>query len=146
MTGCPSPLQAEQAWVPGSWRGLASQSAPRPHGPGVPGTLQESTISRPGGTPAPKPKPTGSLRAGGALRRPLVSVAPQEAGARSRFHPPSIAFTPLLWMTAPLSRGMLQALGCAHGGWLQGRCSDAQALGVSSAHCTPMDSLGRAFP
>lgn len=95
MAGCPSPLQAEQARVPGSWRGLASQSAP------CPGTLQESTISRPGGTPASKPKPTGGLRAGGAVRRPLAPVAPREAGARPRFHPPSIALTPLLWVTAP---------------------------------------------
>ena len=108
MAGCASPLQAEQAWVPGSWRGPASQSAP------CPGTLQESTISRPGGTPASRPKPTGSLQAGGHRDVPWV---PWLLGKQGRDPaPPSFHSVPaLLWMTARLSRGMLRASGCAHG-------------------------------
>ena len=61
----------------------------QPHGPmdlACPGTLQQSTISRPGGhsclkTKLISPKPMGSLQAGGAPRRPLGSMAPQEAGS-----------------------------------------------------------------
>lgn len=61
-----------------------------------------------------RPKPTGSLQAGGHRDVPWV---PWLLGKQGRDPaPPSFHSVPaLLWMTARLSRGMLRASGCAHG-------------------------------